>query len=47
MNPPPRMEILLVSENALQPGGAVIQLRRVKSDRTIGYLEGGNGWTAS
>ncbi len=38
---PPDAEILLVSNGALQAEEAVVQLRRVGLDRTIGYLEGG------
>jgi hydroxyacylglutathione hydrolase len=38
---PPETEILLVSESVSQAEEAVIQLRRVGLDRTIGYLEGG------
>lgn len=38
---PPETEILLVSENASQAEEAVIQLRRVGLDRTIGFLDGG------
>ena len=38
---PPDMDILLVSEKPEQAWEAVIGLRRVGLDRTIGYLEGG------
>jgi len=38
---PPETEILLVSENVSQAEEAVIQLRRVGLDKTVGYLEGG------
>lgn len=38
---PPDADILLVSGNPSQSEEAVIQLRRVGLDRTIGYLEGG------
>lgn len=38
---PPEADILLVSETPSQAEEAVIQLRRVGLDRTIGYLEGG------
>lgn len=37
---PPEADILLVAENVSQAEEAVIQLRRVGLDRTIGYLDG-------
>jgi len=38
---PPDRDILLVAENPAQVRDAVVMLRRVGLDRTVGYLEGG------
>ncbi|MBN2733932.1 MAG: MBL fold metallo-hydrolase [Methanomicrobiaceae archaeon] len=45
---PPNKDILLVSDNPLQAQNAVIMLRRVGLDRTVGYLRGGtHSWVTS
>lgn len=45
---PPDKDILLVSDNPLQAQNAVIMLRRVGLDRTVGYLRGGtHSWVTS
>jgi len=45
---PPDRDILLVAEGPAQAREAVIQLRRVGLDRTIGYLEGGtHAWVTA
>ena len=45
---PPDKEILLVTDSPEQAREAVIQLRRVGLDRTIGYLKGGtHAWVSA
>ncbi len=45
---PPEKDILLVTDNPGQAQEAVVKLRRVGLDRTIGYLEGGtHAWVTA
>jgi hydroxyacylglutathione hydrolase len=45
---PPDKDILLVTDNAEQAREAVVLLRRVGLDRTVGYLEGGtHAWVTT